>query len=107
MESPPRVLPDLPWDIVERIAVSNCRAGGLREWCSTWRATCRAFAELAWFEHHVRGGVKLAVVDVLAAVMTATLCWDAGVVKLSVARAGGKHVHEGSEEDDERIWDSD
>ena len=62
MESPPRVLPDLPWDIVERIAVSNCRAGGLREWCSTWRATCRAFAELAWFEHHVRGGVKLAVV---------------------------------------------
>ena len=52
-------------------------------------------------------GVKLAVVDVLAAVMTATLCWDAGVVKLSVARAGGKHVHEGSEEDDERIWDSD
>ena len=62
MESPPRVLPDLPWDIVERIAVANCRAGGLREWCSTWRATCRAFAELAWFEHHVRGGVKLAVV---------------------------------------------
>ena len=62
MESPPRVLPDLPWDIVERIAVSNCRAGGLREWCSTWRATCRAFADTSWFENHVRGGVPLAVV---------------------------------------------
>ena len=62
MEHPPPVLPDLPWDLVERIAVSNCRAGGLREWCSTWRATCRAFADTSWFENHVRGGVPLAVV---------------------------------------------
>ena len=62
MAFPPLVLPDLPWDIVERIAVSNCRAGGLREWCSTWRATCRAFADTSWFEDHVRGGVPLAVV---------------------------------------------
>ena len=62
MEPPARVLPDLPWDIVERVAVSNCRAGGLREWCSTWRATCRAFADTSWFERNVRGGVGLAVV---------------------------------------------
>ena len=62
MAFPPLVLPDLPWDIVERIAVSNCRAGGLREWCSTWRATCRAFADTSWFERNVRGGVGLAVV---------------------------------------------
>lgn len=114
MESPPRVLPDLPWDIVERIAVSNCRAGGLREWCSTWRATCRAFAELAWFEHHVRGGVKLAVVPseayptVQAGVSRARAASPAAVAAAAAERArfaeakGSRGVSETAQSDASR-----
>ena len=95
MEPPARVLPDLPWDIVERVAVSSCRAGGLREWCSTWRATCRAFADTSWFERNVRGGVGLAVVPseayptVQAGVSRARAASRAAVAAAVAITAGG------------------
>ena len=62
MEATPSALPDLPWDVVERVAVTRCRAGGMRGWCKEWRGVCRAFADVSFFEKHVRGGVPLAVV---------------------------------------------
>ena len=54
--------PDLPDDIVERIALACVRGGGLREWCRGWRGVSRRYAPLAWFESHVRGGVPMTVV---------------------------------------------
>ena len=113
MEPPARVLPDLPWDIVERVAVSNCRAGGLREWCSTWRATCRAFADTSWFERNVRGGVGLAVVPseayptVQAGVSRARAASPAAVAAAVAERArfaassGSRGVRGGGETDDD------
>jgi len=113
MEPPARVLPDLPWDIVERVAVSSCRAGGLREWCSTWRATCRAFADTSWFERNVRGGVGLAVVPseayptVQAGVSRARAASPAAVAAAVAGRArfaassGSRGVRGGGETDDD------
>lgn len=113
MEPPARVLPDLPWDIIERVAVSNCRAGGLREWCSTWRGTCRAFADTSWFERNVRGGVGLAVVPseayptVQAGVSRARAASPAAVAAAVAERArfaassGSRGVRGGGETDDD------
>ena len=53
---------ELPEDLVERIAETCVRAGGLKEWCRSWRGTCRRFSSLRWFEAVARGGVPLCVV---------------------------------------------
>ena len=49
-------------DLVERIAETCVRAGGLKEWCRSWRGTCRRFSSLRWFAEVARGGVPLDVV---------------------------------------------
>ena len=53
---------ELPEELVERIAETCVIAGGLKEWCRSWRGTCRRFASREWFEDVVRGGIPLAVV---------------------------------------------
>ena len=53
---------ELPEDLVERIAETCVRAGGLKEWCRSWRGTCRRFSSLRWFAEVARGGVPLDVV---------------------------------------------
>ena len=50
---------ELPEDLVERIAETCVRAGGLKEWCRSWRGTCRRFSSLRWFAEVARGGVPL------------------------------------------------
>ena len=53
---------ELPEELVERIAETCVIAGGLKEWCRSWRGTCRRFASREWFEDVVRGGIPMAVV---------------------------------------------
>ena len=53
---------ELPDELVDRIAALRCSAGGLREWCASWRGVSRRFADLRWFEEHARGGSPVAVV---------------------------------------------
>ena len=53
---------ELPEELVERIAETCVIAGGLKEWCRSWRGTCRRFASREWFEDVVRGGIPMATV---------------------------------------------
>jgi hypothetical protein len=43
-------LPELPDELIHRIALLAVRRGGLREWCRSWRAVSTRFAPLHWFE---------------------------------------------------------
>ena len=55
-------LPTLPDELVDRVAGMCARRGGLREWCRSWRGTCRRLADVAWFEKNARGGAPIAIV---------------------------------------------
>ena len=107
---------ELPEDLVERIAETCVRAGGLKEWCRSWRGTCRRFSSLRWFEAVARGGVPLCVVPSdrcptvqlgvsLARSATEDAVARAAATRRALSRIAGRSDDDDDDDDDDDGWD--